>query len=854
MRLLRAAGSPPVLALGVALLFALAVPLAVPSASGAGAHPGAGSAPASVVPTAAHLASTPAAGPSATGRGVFFDNHPVPNAPIAQRSCPAGACINASNDPSINWTTYGTIAVAYTAWTNASPCAASVRYAQSEVGVVVSTNGGSSWSAPRYLGAPATCSAAVAKAEPSAWQPSLTSLANGTLVLAYIAFNASAPITSVGFGPVSWTVTSDRLLVSESYDNGTSWTSPSVLNVSDNPSMGASAFTAERPWATASGSRVFVTWMNVTEGLGVAGGIGVGSAAVEMLTSANGGVTWPTSPTTLPVRASPGGPAVAINPDAVVVPNGPLVVAYTTNLSYHAVFGCQNGTCLGGNWEGDVVAASTSNNGTSFTVSTIASSVALAPSRFLDAFVDPSPQLAYGNASGQLVVTYAAATVLTTCLGGSCHPILDPEVVFVANSSTSGASWSADHLVIPALWQLGTFGVSFGYNPGVAVDRNGTIDLAFSYDNYSICQPSVSNGVFCGPQQEAFAQSTDNGATFTGPYFVSSNWSQLVTNPTNPDGEYATVVAAGGQLWLAWTLDVCPMWTTSAYSACFPTPPPGYAWNGSTSQIVLSKLFTGPGISLTFSESGLTAGLSWNVSVMGNDRTASAPTSLVVSGIPSGENLSWILNTEVLAHYGDRFNGVPSILPVASFSTSSTISVVYTEQVLLNISTVPAFPSYVAPAFPFPYCFSGSPATAWNTPNCPSLNYNVTPGTGPEWLAPGTRVVLNVTPIGSYYCGSGVLCFNNIVLNLSFLSWSGVGNGSVNTTSNRTTITVNSPINETANFLMTGWCSVQYSPPASVGCLHSNTTLAFHETGLPNGTAWTVTTTSAFGSSTVTNT
>ncbi|MFI5414784.1 MAG: hypothetical protein ACHQ16_03850, partial [Candidatus Lutacidiplasmatales archaeon] len=525
--------------------------------------------------------------------------------------------------------------------------------------------------------------------------------------------------------------------------------------------------------------------------------------------------------------------------------------------TYHGVYGCVGSNCLSGGWESDVVVASSTNNGSTFSVATASSGVLLAPSRYVDSFLDPSPQIAYGGPSGEMAITFAGGDALTICVAGTCGPVRDPEVIFVGNSSNSGVSWTPAHVVMPGLWGYGLFGtfyMSFAYNPAVTIDRNGTFDLVFTYDNYSICQPTIFGGNFCGPQQEVFAQSVDNGSSFAGPELVSRDWTQLYNNPSMPDGEYASIVVAGGQMWLAWTFDGCPSWTTGLYGP-FPT-------NYCYSEIGLSQLDTSVGVTLTFTESGLTNGVVWNVSVMGNARAVAEPGSLSVSGVPVGTLVDWGFNPSIQPVYGERFSGSSSSTTPASYTTSTTIAVVYVPQVLVNVETVPGFPVAQAPYAP--YCFTGYPTTAWNDPTCATMTYNVTvvpaspsPAMGPGavWVAPGSSVVLNATPIGAYYCTVGANCYDNDVLNLTFQSWTGTGSGSVNTTSNLTTVVANGPINETANFLLSGYCYVTYfSSPASATCIQDNTTLTFHESGLPNGTAWDVSVASAFGNATAGNT
>ncbi|MCI4370506.1 MAG: exo-alpha-sialidase, partial [Thermoplasmata archaeon] len=390
------------------------------------------------------------------------------------------------------------MAVAYTSWTNASPCAAAIPYAESEVAVVISTNGGTSWSAPTLLGAPASCSTAVAQAEPDAWEPSVTSLANGTLVLVYVAFNSTTPLYLLGLGPGTFSVSSDRLMLAESYDNGTSWTSPTALNVSDNPLLTNSAFTSERPWVTAVGSTVYVTWMNLTAAPGLVAGVSVGSAAIELLASTNGGATWPAQPTTLPVVAGGTGLQVAINPYPLVLPNGTLVVAYATNFTFEPQFGCLGTSCLANTFQASVVAAMSTNNGSTFSLATVAPTVVVAPNgagtapRAFESFQDPSPELAYGAASGQLVVAFSAGELLSNCSALPCFPWVDSQMIYVDNSSDGGASWATAHVALPSTAGYGLFGTYYpseSYNPAIAIDANGTVDLAFTFVNFTLCSP-----------------------------------------------------------------------------------------------------------------------------------------------------------------------------------------------------------------------------------------------------------------------------------------------------------------------------------------------------------------------------
>ncbi|MCI4323585.1 MAG: hypothetical protein L3K03_06155 [Thermoplasmata archaeon] len=798
--------------LGIGLLSPHAV-AAIPPGTGPAAHPQSFATP------------SPPPPPGSPNRGTFLTTTPIPDPSVGEQSCLAGWCVNASNDPSINRTSTGLLAVAYTAYTNQSPCLLPQTENTSlvEIGFVTSSNDGANWSSPEYLGNP-DCSTPNVTEYPNAWEPSLTSLANGTLVLAYIEFNVTTTelLPVEGFSSGQWNVPYDRLVVTESYDNGAVWSTPTVLNSSADPSLNGSAFAPMRPWVDASGSTVYVTWMNLTTVLGA----GTGSSAVHLLVSTDGGVSWGAS-IDLPTVESQGN-SIALNPTVTVLPNGLVLVAYVTNVTFESSYDCTSGGCLTDVWIADVVVLSSINNGTTFTAPvSAASGVLLGPPIDLETqgeFFSPSPQFAYSPLDGELYLTYSAGAALTECFSGSCYADFAPHHVFLVSSNTSGATWTTPTEPTPQLDGYGDFGPNMLYNPAIAVSPSGTVNLAFSYDNYSVCGEGFF-GQFCGPQYQVFTTSTDDGATFAPPVLVTDNATQLLDDPNNPDGEYATMVAAGSSVWSAWTIDECAGWNQSnVYSNC--------TWPGAggVSQIEVSEPYTGTGLTLTFTETGLPAGTSWSANVLGNLRQASAPTNLVVSGIPSGENLLW--NVTNVAPYGIRYFATPTPAPPYTITTSTTVTYAYAQQYLVNLTTVPYLPSQ--PNYGF--CEPGYPAFTWDFPICPTVNWNITPVPGDQWVDSGGSLAVSTSPVTSIYCTG--TCYGTDYLNVTFLSWTGTGAGSINTTANSTTLVVNGPINETANYQINGWC---YYYTGATQCEASNASLGFHESGLPAGTQWGVT-------------
>ncbi|MCI4341423.1 MAG: hypothetical protein L3K11_03505, partial [Thermoplasmata archaeon] len=92
------------------------------------------------------------------------------------------------------------------------------------------------------------------------------------------------------------------------------------------------------------------------------------------------------------------------------------------------------------------------------------------------------------------------------------------------------------------------------------------------------------------------------------------------------------------------------------------------------------------------------------------------------------------------------------------------------------------------------------------------------------------------------------------ITNLSFLSWTGLGNGSVTSSQANITVTPYGPVTETGNFYNTAGCSgyLEHISPSynygSIVCGNVTTTLSVDEHGLPTGTDWGVGITGPSGS------
>jgi hypothetical protein len=282
----------------------------------------------------------------------------------------------------------------------------------------------------------------------SAAQPSLTSLANGTLVMAFEEYNittCSYTYCTRNVAPYFYPsyTTYDRIVVTESYDNGTTWTAPTTLDSVTNNSVGyytVSNYPDLMPRVAAYGNTIYVAWQNVTYPY-ICGYL----SGVTLRASTDGGATWNTA-TQIAAQSgtsycNPTNSYNAANPDVLVAPNGTLYVSFITQLGYQCPYSCGSAASV-------VVGAST-DNGSTFTYTTVAAGQYGDYQWYNDqsVFVQINPSLAYGATTGQLFVTWSALTFGNYCteynLGYTYCGYNYPLSLFIANSSDGGTTWNA---------------------------------------------------------------------------------------------------------------------------------------------------------------------------------------------------------------------------------------------------------------------------------------------------------------------------------------------------------------------------------------------------------------------------
>ncbi len=268
---------------------------------------------------------------------------------------------------------------------------------------------------------------------------------------------------------------------------------------------------------------------------------------------------------------------------------------------------------------------------------------------------------------------------------------------------------------------------------------------------------------------------------------------------------------------------------------------------------------------VTFTESGLPSGTTWSVTISGVTQTAVAPASVVFPMEPNGRHVFTVPTIMISAFTG--FYGSPAIgnftlagaspPPIAitflhawlitlkevgfPIGTTWTLGVNSTNPAVTNTTETTntvSFPLFLPngtynfhPENPVPgvagvqYIENASqPAVIFLT--VAGVSANRTIHYHPQYFlttasAPGAGG--SVSPLSGWFNNStAVPVTATAAAGFAFASWTGAGSGSYTGTNNPTSLTMNGPITETANF------ATAY-------------TVTFSESGLPAATMWTVT-------------
>lgn len=900
---IRASGSvwTATAAIGVVLLMVLSSALAVGLATNGSWLPGAavGSPRGSLQPLPSG-ALPPSIGHAALATGNlgsfatnFFSNVPLPLAAASARpcivaslssSCPAYDQLNVSNDPSSVYTSQGVLAVAYTSLSDHASCAGASAYTVTNVEVATSTNQGASFGTPVSL-SNSNCTSA--RTYPSAWQPSITALSNGTLVLAYVEYNLTGANGVGGSLPPTFATSPPpraQLVLSMSYTGGSTWTSAQVLNVSTNPAYSGVYFVPAMPSVAAYGRTIYLAW----ERLGTPYASPTQNSQIAMMVSTSAGKTWS------PVLANfLGGDSYywSQNPDVLVSPSGEVFLAYDSYPGYYAY-----GT--------EVWVSSSTHNGTLWQNNVVGffSAVTL-----LGQYIAPVPSMAWSSLYDRLDLVFAAQ-------GYDRHSAYGPELMFYT-SANNATSWTSSTAAESAVYDpTGNYNVLNNGNPlystgvlsaAVAADASGDVYVSALVKNATLCFRNQ-----CGTMTEVVSNTTDNGTTFGAPILVNGN-----VTPSNSSwyGEKTALVTSSGHLYAIYPEVSCPIWPSANCSA-YPSA------NGTQSEVVVAQPYTGTGVSLTFAAKGVNATTNWTVTVMEKSYRANGSSKIVISGIPAGSVVEWVapgLNISTTLRLYPQSQTVAWETALTG-STTDTVSYVdyypltvdlgslarnvgnqqcgnsynytyiqstgryYYNNTYVCVSPLAAncyFPEYtewdVYSATPTVYTLTYAQyyiyCSNMGLKSSIPLNYGQS-----NWVENGTQVSINEYsrnwaaqvegstapaicpgpgPFASY---TEIWCYYYDT-NVSFVSWTGVGPSSVTTNQSSIAVNVTGPVTEDLNLVPTGSCGGQdfwYPAPTRyayysgyrMSCSIVTANVQFSEKGLPTGTYWGVTLSNATGS------
>jgi hypothetical protein len=715
--------------LGGALLIVAIAALSI----GPGPLPGlaGGSAPA---PTSAHIASVPGVHlpgaarasaapvvaskpngmcgiatwcPPVQGNGTFFSSvatgllTPSLTNRVCSINVSGGACttaasggasvepyLNATNNVALNYSSTGTLGMAYTNYTSLPPtgaasCSPARPAATSEVTFTLSTNRGLNWAPPTLLGTP-QCQNATNY--PSAYDPALTSLGNGTFVLAYVQYKSDAPYVppflNITSPPVS------RLVVTELYPGHTQWTNPVVVNSSKTPQV-AFQYAPTRPSIAALGKTIYLTWMSLGDPV-----YPIVYSHVAMRVSTSSGKSW--SPT---IQIGPGYTSSA-NPNVLVSPsNGELFIAFVTDIGYCGYNYYCPGVPAGTPWYGDVEVDSSTYNGTSFNTAYVAG---VQLNATFGPFFNPDPLLAWGNTSSVLDLAFIAGVQVDGYQNGQVvsYGAYTPDLYFYTSFdggvSFNDETYVSQQAIFPTanLWG-GLSNSTELLDLALTPQFGGNLALEATVFNGSTCA-----GKYCGVEYTVALNTSDNGSTWSAPYVISG---AVSTNGTTGGwrsyltGEYMSAIQLGSVLY-AWDAPSCPTFQpptkVAAADQCgvFTGSTTYNLWG--TTEVTLSRSYHGPTLEVKFTANQkVPANATWTLEMMGEEFVANGSANVTVLNVPSSAPILFnATGPGIWQSYYQYTVGTSNVSLPASFSSNATAYVGFTfaENVALTVQQLPS--------------------------------------------------------------------------------------------------------------------------------------------------------------------
>jgi hypothetical protein len=724
---------------------------------------------------------------TASGTGTFWiANSSFSSLSFANNSCSSyssttyfsSTCFNQAVSPTLLNLSNGDVAIVFSIYTNESStsCVGSASAVRERVAFAISTNDGASFGPMQILGN-STCTYL------DAIEPSFVVAPNGVIYGVYVEENYSAnqgeyTVRNVGVGCTYYYYYScygdgaDALGFTESTDNGLTFSTPVTILSSGNIS---------KPQMAIDGQSLYVLYENDTNGTAATYygqyGYNTGDPISEnLLFSSNSGATW-SGPVDLPGENSSAN-NTALGGSLAVNSAGLIGVAYFTNHNCVAPVPYYNCYDAGD----DLVYTTSTNNGTTWSpLVTVASSVGESYEYpygyYLQAFFQVIPQaaLSFDGAGLTAYITWAG-TYNKSALNGQPYWYYDnwnQGGIFAAVGPSSGTGFTVSSVFVPT----SQYDIDSSYNPTIA-ESSGTIYVAYTTANQTSCAscPSPLDGSYI----ESMQTSTDGGLTWSSPTLLSySNdcyYGYCATR--NADNSFSGYSSS-----LAFTANASPL---VAYALPFGFQYT-YSYNGVVSyynytyatELDVASIWSGPTVSVNFTENDLAPGTTWSFSVNGNVFSTNQP-SFTVTNVPLSQQVAIAPGAVQLKQWGAISTPTLSVPASFAFGANSTVFINFSLSYLLTLAIEPTNVPYGEIHFDYGvdhYYYeevSGCPYSC-GTENYYQSSYS--------WYFPA-NVSLEMGSNGNFPAEQ-----------LNY--WTGLGNGSFTGSGGDANITFNGAINET---------------------------------------------------------
>lgn len=635
-----------------------------------------------------------------------------------------------------------------------------------------STDNGSSWGSPLYIGN-TTCGA-----YSNAIEPSFASTAGGgTVYGVFVEDNES--LSTYGTPGVLSTRSPSALGFVKSTNGGASFSTTVTL-----PSKSFAA----HPEIAVTGQTIYVVWenvSNVTTSYINAGGPyyspSINPVAIEFMVSTNGGSTWST-PKVLPEFNSTAD-YMSLSPSIAVNATGTVAVSYFSNLScVWYTYSCET-------YGMDLYVTTSTNNGSSWATPSYIADVGMNSDYGLFYWTSiyiqppvswvPQSQVTFSPSGSNILVAYDGTYDTPTTYDATYWYYV--AAYFASGPSTGAGPWST---ALVAQDNQTSIETSFDL-PTVGESSSGTIYYAYQEINGTYCYGTTCP-IQAGADSEYLVTSTDGGVTWSSP--ASLNFARAYSYYSTPyyfeedyQGYLASVAfTSSGNPLIAYTTPSAEKFS-SYYNGVAYVYTYAYATN-----ILVGFIYSGKTVQVQFQENGLLSP-DWSFGISGTTVSVVGSTTYTVLDVPYDVEVS-LSTVNAAAAYGEETVAVSSAGSTATFTTNSTVYINYTISWQLQVTFEPSsagdtyaywdYGSQFYEVYSDTYCY-GVPPTAtcyvepvYHYPDYGTLTY--------PWYFPNGTVL----DLGS--SGSGGVSF-----------WNGTGAGAGGGLGSQVNVTMIHYINET---------------------------------------------------------